>query len=148
MNDTIQDAIDIVETIMWFVIGLMAIVFSGGIVLKNLQPYTLPDKTSITATTNNEPEHYQWYVRDYILMLMVADDYCPEPKMVDIKLGSSMQDTKLILDSEYVVNKAGRLQKYYINFLNSRVDKPITAYDYFFEGENGEDGRWRFYVDD
>lgn len=146
MNDTIQDAIDIVEVMMWFIGGLLAIVFCGGIVLTNLKPYTLPDKTSITAITNNQPDSYQWHVRDYILMLMVADEYCPEPRMVDIKLGTSEQDTRLIMDDEYVVNKAGRLQKYYINFLNSRVDEPITGYDYYYEGE-GEKGRWRFYVD-
>ena len=145
MNDTIQDAVDIIEVMMWFVGGLLSIVFCGGIVLANLKPYTLPDKTAISSITDNTPDSYQWTVRDYLLMLMVADDYCPEPKMVDIKLGDSLQDTRLVLDSDYVVNKAGRLQKYYINFLNSRVDNDITGYDYYYEGE-GENGRWRFYT--
>lgn len=144
--DTIHDASDLVELILWLLGGILSISFCASVVMKNLQPYTLPDKTAAVSATNNQPEEYEWKVRDYLLMLMVADDYCPEPKCVDLKLGNSTQDTRLVLDHDYVINKAGRLQKYYINYLSARVNDPIVDYEYYYEGE-GENGRWRFIVE-
>lgn len=144
--DTIHDASDIVELLLWLVTGITSMVFCAGVVMTNLQPYTLEDKSAITAVTNNTPDPYDWTVRDYLLMLMVADEYCPDPKCVDIKLGISSQDTRLYLTNDYVVNKGGRLQKYYVNYLSARVDDPIVSYDYYYEGE-GENGRWRFTVE-
>ena len=147
VNDTLDDAVDVVTLIFWLIAGIGSIAFCAGIVMRNLQPYTLPDKTAMVSYADNEPEKYQWTVRDYLLMLMVADEYCPPPQLVDLKLGASAQDTRLVLDHDYVINKAGRLQKYYINYLSARVDDPITSYDYYYEGEDGEGGRWRFIVD-
>ena len=144
--DTIHDASDLVELIFWLLGGVVSIAMCMGVVMTNLQPYTLPDKTAAESAANNQPEEYEWKVRDYLLMMMVADDYCPEPKCVDLKLGNSTQDTRLVLDHDYVINKAGRLQKYYINYLSARIDDPIIDYEYYYEGE-GENGRWRFIVE-
>lgn len=147
MGDSLDDAVDLVELILWMIAGIGSIAFCASVVMTNLQPYTLPDKTAIVSESSNDVEPYQWTVRDYLLMLMVADEYCPPPQVVDLKLGPSAQDTRLVLDHDYVINKAGRLQKYYINFLSARVDDPITSYDYYYEDEDGDGGRWRFTVD-
>lgn len=142
----LEDGIDILHALFWIVIGLVSVVFCYGQIARNLQPYALPDKSAITAVTNNTPDDYQWYVRDYILMLMVADEFAPLPAAVDIKFGGGSQDTLIKIDDDYLKNMEGRLQRYYINYLNTRVDQPIVEYDYYYEG-TGENGRWRFRTD-
>lgn len=143
--NSIHDATDVLTIMMWFTAGVMSLLFCWRIVSTNLEPYTLADKSSIELV-GEAPEPYQWTVRDYLLMLMVADEYCPEPKCVDLKLGVSMQDTRMEFNESYVANLEGRLQKYYINYISGRVDDPIVSYDYYYEGE-GENGRWRFVVE-
>ena len=83
----LDDGMDLVSLMFWLIVGLMSTVFCFGVVAKNMKPYTLPDKSAITAISDNTPDPYQWYVRDYLLMLMVADEFCPEPKAIDIQFG-------------------------------------------------------------
>lgn len=142
----LDDGMDLVALMFWLIVGLMSTVFCFGVVAKNMKPYTLPDKSAITAISDNTPDPYQWYVRDYLLMLMVADEFCPEPKAIDIQFGNGAQDTLIEINDEFLKNMEGRLQRYYIRYLNTRVDQPISSYEYYYEGE-GEKGRWRFHTE-
>lgn len=141
----LDDGMDLVSVIFWLVLGLVSTVFCLGIVTKNMRPYTLPDKSALTAISDNTPDAYQWYVRDYLLMLMVADEFCTEPKAIDIQFGNGSQDTLIEINGEFLKNMEGRLQRYYIKYLNTRVDQPIEYYEYYYEG-TGEKGRWRFHT--
>lgn len=138
----VDDGIDLLHLLFWLAIGIASTTFCYGLVFKHMQPTPLPDKSAITAIKDNTPEDYQWYVRDYLLMLMVADEFCPEPKAVDIHFGNSQENTLVNIDEDYLKNIEGRLQKYYINYLNTRIDQPIESYDYYYQ--EGEKGRWRF----
>lgn len=139
----IDEGIDLLNLLLWAVIGIVSVVFCYGQIARNLQAYSLPDKSTVIAARDNTPEPYQWYVRDYILMLMVADEFEPEPAAVDIKFGDSQEDTLVKFDANYLKNMEGMIQRYYINYLNTRVDQPIVSYDYYYEG-TGDNGRWRF----
>lgn len=142
----LDEGFDIATLMMWIVIGIVSMVFCYGVVMTNCVPYTLPDKTSLTAMSDNTPTKYQWYVRDILLMMMVADEYCPDPKAIDVQVGETEQDTLIKFDSDYLQNMEGYLQQYYIRYLHNIVDQPISAYEYYYEGI-GENGRWRYYVE-
>ena len=47
-------------------------------------------------------------------------------------------------DDDYLVNMSGRLQKYYIAYLNPHVDDKIDSYDYYYDDGDPSSGRWRF----
>ena len=139
----LDDGFDLVNLLFWLVIGIISTAYFYGAIMKNTMYYQMPDKSALTAVADNSPDPYEWYVRDYILMLMVADEYCPDPKSVDLKIGNTNQDTRVVFDSDYLTNMEGYLQQYYIKYLSNRVDQPITGYDYYYEN-GGEKGRWRF----
>lgn len=141
----LDDGVDLIILLFWVIVGMVSVTFCYGVVSRNLQPYTLPDKSSLTAMKDNTPDPYQWTVRDYILMIMVADEYCPDPKAIDIKFGSSMESTLIEFDSDFLTHMEARLQDYYIDYLDTRVDREITSYDYYYG--TGEEGRWRFIAD-
>lgn len=141
----LDDGFDIVNLIIWAAIGIVSVCFCLGIISRNLTSEVRQDKTALTSAQNNQPEPYQWYVRDYLLMMMVADEYCPAPRAIDLKIGATNQNTLVEFDSGYLTNMEGRLQRYYIQYLSTRVDNPITGYDYYYS--DGEVGRWRFYTD-
>lgn len=140
----LEDGWDIVNIIFWTVVGIISCVFCYGVISRNMTVYTLSDKTAMTAVTDNTPEKYQWLVRDYLLMLMVADEYCPAPQSVDIVFPGSSQNTKVEFDDDYLINMAGRLQKYYIAYLNGHVEDKISEYDYYYDEGDVNSGRWRF----
>lgn len=110
----------------------------------NLGSYTRTDKTALISAQDNTPEPYQWYVRDYLLMMMVADEFCPAPQAIDLKIGESQRNTIVKFDADYLKNMEGRLQRYYISYLHDIVDQPISSYDYYYS--DTEEGRWRFYT--
>ena len=138
----LDDGFDVVMLLFWIVIGILSCSFCYGIIVRNMAVYTLPDKSSLTGVVDNTPNKYRWTVRDYMLMMVVADEYCPDPAKIDIKIGGSMADTLLEFDDDYLLNMEGRLQKYYIAYLNGKVDYEITGYDYYYD--RGVPGRWRF----
>lgn len=140
----IDDGFDIVSVILWAAIGIVSVCFCLGLINANLNSYTRTDKTALTSARNNQPEPYQWYVRDYLLMMMVADEFCPEPQAIDLKIGESQRNTIVKFDADYLKNMEGRLQRYYISYLHDIVDQPISGYDYYYS--DTEEGRWRYYT--
>lgn len=140
----LEDGWDIVNIMFWTVVGIISCVFCYGCIQRNMTVYTLNDKSALVSVTDNTPTPYQWLVRDYLLMLMVADEYCPEPQQVDIVFPGSSQNTLIKFDDDYLVNMAGRLQKYYIAYLNPHVDDKIESYDYYYDDGDPSSGRWRF----
>lgn len=140
----LDDGFDIVSIILWAAIGIVSVCFCLGIIMGNLGSYTRTDKTALTSAQDNTPEPYQWYVRDYLLMMMVADEFCPAPQAIDLKIGESQRNTIVKFDADYLKNMEGRLQRYYISYLHDIVDQPISGYDYYYS--DTEEGRWRFYT--
>lgn len=140
----LDDGFDIVSIILWAAIGIVSVCFCLGIIMGNLGSYTRADKTALTSAQDNTPEPYQWYVRDYLLMMMVADESCPAPQAIDLKIGESQRNTIVKFDADYLKNMEGRLQRYYISYLHDIVDQPISGYDYYYS--DTEEGRWRFYT--
>lgn len=140
----IEDGWDIINILFWAIIGIISCTFCYGVMQRNMTVYTLDDKSALKGVVDNTPDPYQWCVRDYLLMLMVADEYCPDPKSVDIVFPGSSQDTRIVFDDDYLVNMSGRLQKYYIAYLNQHVDEDIKTYDYYYDDTDLDSGRWRF----
>lgn len=138
----LDDGFDIVMLLFWLITGVLSCSFCYGVIAKNMAEYTLHDKSALTGIVDNTPNKYQWTVRDYMLMMVVADEYCPAPGQIDIRFGNSQADTLVTFDSDYLLNMEGRLQKYYISYLNGKVDYTIDSYDYYYE--EGVPGRWRF----
>lgn len=138
----IDSGLDVLIWILCIVVGLN--ICLGGIskVTKYMAVQRLPDKTLVKVYQGEDPEEYEWTVRDYLLMLMVADDLAPEPRAVDIQFGNSQMSTLVEFDTNYFKKMEANLQQYYINYLNNRIDTPIESYDYY--RKTGEKDRWRF----
>lgn len=111
-----------------------------------MRSYTMSDKTAVVNISDNTEEPIEWTVREYLLMLFVADEFQPDPAAVDIQYaGSGGVDTTIKFDQDYQKNKAGRIQRYYIDFLSNKVDKKITNVEYVYDWSGN--GKWRFTID-